>query len=172
MTTTVEAPFVIAQPQFLLHQLHSSRTFFELSTSKLTDEHSSFAPFEGLMTVTQQIAHTADTFDWFHDALLDMEGFDMDFEAMTARINKPSTVTEAREWFGRAHDRLVAFVEASTPESLAVQLPENDPVIPGAPRAALVAATVEHTAHHRGVLTVYARHLGLVPPMPYGEMPD
>jgi uncharacterized damage-inducible protein DinB len=27
---------------------------------------------------------------------------------------------------------------------------------------------VEHTAHHRGALTVYSRKLGKVPPMPYG----
>jgi uncharacterized damage-inducible protein DinB len=27
---------------------------------------------------------------------------------------------------------------------------------------------VEHTAHHRGALTVYSRLLGKVPPMPYG----
>ena len=32
----------------------------------------------------------------------------------------------------------------------------------------IVWAMVEHTAHHRGALTVYSRPLGKVPPMPYG----
>ena len=31
----------------------------------------------------------------------------------------------------------------------------------------VVSAITDHTAHHRGALTVYARVSGLVPPMPY-----
>ncbi|NJL28826.1 MAG: hypothetical protein HC897_13505 [Thermoanaerobaculia bacterium] len=37
----------------------------------------------------------------------------------------------------------------------------------GKPRAAIIGAIVDHTAHHRGTLTVYSRLLGYVPPMPY-----
>jgi len=37
----------------------------------------------------------------------------------------------------------------------------------GEPRAAIIAAIAEHTAHHRGSLAVYARLLGYVPPIPY-----
>lgn len=171
MSTTTETPIIIAQPRLFVEQLRASREFFERSTSSLTDEHGDFAPQEGMMTVTQHVAHVADTFDWFHDALVDMQGFDMDFEKMTARIAAASSLTEAREWFGRAHDRLLAFVEASTPESLSVRLPENDPIMGGAPRAAVLAAILDHTAHHRGSLAVYSRLAGLVPPMPYGETP-
>ena len=32
---------------------------------------------------------------------------------------------------------------------------------------AIASAITDHTAHHRGALTVYARVSGLVPPMPY-----
>ena len=162
---------LLADPEFLVHQLAWSREFFERSTSVFTEEHGAFTPQEGMMSVTQHVGHVADTFDWFHDALLDMEGFDMDFEAMAARIAAVPSLSEARAWFDRAHRRMVAFVEQSTAESLAVCLPENDPVIAGASRAALVGATIEHTAHHRGSLAVYARLAGLQPPMPYGEMP-
>jgi len=35
---------------------------------------------------------------------------------------------------------------------------------------AIFSAITAHTAHHRGALTVYARILGLVPPMPSMEM--
>jgi uncharacterized damage-inducible protein DinB len=48
------------------------------------------------------------------------------------------------------------------------ELPK-DGVMGGAPRIAIVGAIADHTAHHRGALTVYARLLGVVPPMPYME---
>ena len=38
----------------------------------------------------------------------------------------------------------------------------------GAPRLAVVSGIVDHTAHHRGALSVYCRLLNKVPPMPYG----
>ena len=37
----------------------------------------------------------------------------------------------------------------------------------GLPRSAIFGAITDHTAHHRGALTVYARLLGKTPPMPY-----
>jgi len=39
----------------------------------------------------------------------------------------------------------------------------------GEPRAAVVGAIVDHMAHHRGALSVYARLLGYAPPIPYGD---
>lgn len=160
---------VPANPMAL--QLQVSREFFERTTSVFTEEHAAFAPKEGMFTVTHQIAHVADTFDWFHDALVDLKGFDMDFKAMEARIMKIESLQEAREWFVRAHDRLLALVESLSPQSLNECLPSTDPIMAGASRIALLAATVEHTAHHRGSLAVYARLLDMVPPMPYGDMP-
>ncbi len=50
-----------------------------------------------------------------------------------------------------------------------VPLPEG-PVMGGAPRMAIISAIEEHTAHHRGALSVYSRLLGLGPPVPYGGM--
>ncbi len=38
------------------------------------------------------------------------------------------------------------------------------------PRFAIFSAITDHTAHHRGALTVYARLKGIVPPMPYMDM--
>ena len=35
------------------------------------------------------------------------------------------------------------------------------------PRLGVVSGIVDHTAHHRGSLAVYARLRGKVPPMPY-----
>ena len=154
----------------VVYQLRSSREFFERTTSVFTEEHQDFAPKEGMFTVTQQVAHAADTFNWFHDALLDLKGFDMDFEAMVQRMMKIETLAEAREVFDKSHARLLALAEASSLEAFDECLPANDPIMPGAPRTSLYGATIEHTAHHRGSLAVYARLLGLKPPMPYGDM--
>ena len=43
------------------------------------------------------------------------------------------------------------------------------PIMGGLPRLAVFGALTDHTAHHRGALSVYARLLGKVPPMPYME---
>jgi uncharacterized damage-inducible protein DinB len=40
-------------------------------------------------------------------------------------------------------------------------------IMEGAPRCAIVSALTDHTAHHRGALSVYARLIGKEPPMPY-----
>jgi uncharacterized damage-inducible protein DinB len=37
----------------------------------------------------------------------------------------------------------------------------------GQAMSGVVWGMIEHTAHHRGALTVYSRLLGKVPPMPY-----
>jgi uncharacterized damage-inducible protein DinB len=42
------------------------------------------------------------------------------------------------------------------------------PVMGGQPIGNIVWGMVEHTAHHRGALSVYTRLLGKTPPMPYG----
>jgi uncharacterized damage-inducible protein DinB len=60
-------------------------------------------------------------------------------------------------------------VEASSDADLLTPLPEG-PIMGGVPRIAIFGAIVDHTAHHRGALTVYARLQGVVPPMPYMDM--
>jgi uncharacterized damage-inducible protein DinB len=44
-------------------------------------------------------------------------------------------------------------------------------VMGGAPRYAVISAIEDHTAHHRGALTVYSRLRGHVPTMPYMDPP-
>jgi len=60
-------------------------------------------------------------------------------------------------------------VKSHTAEEWATPLAPG-PIMGGAPRLAVFSAIAEHTAHHRGALSVYSRLLGKVPPMPYGEM--
>jgi len=49
-------------------------------------------------------------------------------------------------------------------------IPITAEIMKGAPKMSIVYALADHTAHHRGALSVYARLLGKKPQMPYGEM--
>ena len=68
------------QPYDFANQLAASQDFFERSTRVLDEADSGFRPREGMMTAAQQIAHTAQTLDWFLEGASRPEGFDLDFE--------------------------------------------------------------------------------------------
>lgn len=150
-------------------QLKSTKEFFDRSTRCLTEEDSSFAPVEGTWTVAQQVAHAAQTLDWFTEGVFRPEGFDMDFEKAAADVAKVTSLQEARAWMDAAFDRAIEVFGRLSPEELAQPLPPN-PIMGEVPLAAVISALVDHTAHHRGALTVYARLRGKVSAMPYMEM--
>ena len=68
--------------------------------------------------------------------------------------------------FAKAIQHAVSTIEKMSEEDLRKPLPAG-PVMGGAPKLAVVSAMNDHTAHHRGALTVYSRLLGKVPDMPY-----
>lgn len=148
-------------------QVLASREFFERSTRILDEGDSQFRPREGTMTVAQHVAHVAQTLDWFIDGASRPEGFDLHFEEQGKALEHVRSLTEARHRLDNAFTRAVEFLRTSTPEELARPLPPG-PVMGGQPISDIVYSIVEHTAHHRGALAVYARLLGKVPPMPYG----
>lgn len=152
-----------------VQQLRTTQEYFDRSTRTLEEGDSGFAPVGGLMTAAQQTAHVAQTVDWFFEGAFRPEGFSMDFEKMDEEIRAVESLEAARAWVARAFDAAVAKVEASSMEELGQPLPDG-PIMGGAPRLAIVGAIADHTAHHRGALTVYARLLGKTPPMPYMEM--
>lgn len=162
-TTTEILPY---RPDVVAETMVWARQFFRRSTSVLTKENADFAPEPELLTVKQQVAHVAHTVDWFLDAL-EGKGFDMDFASHAEQIRAVESLAAAFDWFERAFDRAAAYLDAVSPEELAASLPENE-IMNGA-KGSLFAAIAEHTAHHRGVLTVYSRLQGLVPPMPYSQ---
>lgn len=155
------------QPSELANQLLASKDFFERSTRVLEEADSGFRPREGMMTVAQQVAHAAQTLDWFVEGASRPEGFDLDFEKLSASLAGVDSVTAARQTLEAAYTKAIQFLNARSPEDLAKPLPPG-PVMGGQPISSIVWAMVEHTAHHRGALTVYSRLLGKVPPMPYG----
>jgi uncharacterized damage-inducible protein DinB len=149
------------------NQLLASKDFFNRSTRVLEEADSGFRPQPDMMTAAQQVAHVAHTLDWFVQGVSCPEGFDLDFEKVAREVNAVSSLAAARVWLEKAYANAIAFLRSRTSAELAKPLPEG-PIMGGQPISDIVWGMVEHTAHHRGALTVYARMLGKVPPMPYG----
>ncbi len=157
-----------AQPYNFANQLLASKDFFDRSTRVLEEPDSAFRPKDVTMTAAQQVAHTAQTVDWFINGISRPEGFDLDFEKQAKALENVTSLKIARQMLDTAYARAVEFIRSRTPEQLAEPLPPG-PIMGGQPTTDIVWAIVEHSAHHRGALTVYSRLLGKVPIMPYGE---
>ena len=149
------------------NQLLASKDFFERSTRVLDEADSGFRPREGMMTVAQQVAHTAQTLDWFIEGVTRPGGFDLDFEKLAKVLDGVTSLAAARQMLETAFANSVQFLRSRSAQDLSQPLPPG-PIMGGQPISDIVWAMVEHTAHHRGALTVYSRLLGKVPPMPYG----
>lgn len=157
-------------PQVFAAQVKSIKEFFDRSTRCLTEEHSSYKPTDGMMTVAQQVAHVAQTFDWFIEGAFHREdGFDMDFENHMKPVLATTSLAAARAWLDKSCQRAIDEIGSKSMDELMAPLPPG-PVMGGEPKLAIVGGIDDHTAHHRGALTVYSRLLGLVPPMPYMDM--
>ncbi len=148
-----------------LAELQVTQDYFERSSRCLQEADAAFAPAPGMMTAAQHVAHTL---DWFRDGAFGAEGFDMNFAEHGKLIAKIETLKEARAWVERAFAAWSEQLRDLSDEDLAAPLPEG-PIMGGLPRAAVVGAIVDHSAHHRGALTVYSRLCGRQPAMPYME---
>lgn len=155
------------QPESLIQQLNSTREWFDRSTRCLTEDDSTFAPAEGMMTAAQQVAHVAWTVNWFLDgAFRNRNGFDLDFDKEKKALAEVTSLAEARRQVEQAFADAEKEIGSRSAAELAQPLPPG-PVMGGAPRAAIVGAIGDHTSHHRGALTVYSRLRGHTPTMPY-----
>ncbi len=128
-------------------------------------EHADYSPAEGMMTVAQQIRHIADTLQWFRRGAFE-GNFDMDFERLEARIREPVTLQQAMLELERAYEDYDQFLAGLGPSDLTRPMAPN-PVFGEAPRQVIFSAQTDHTAHHRGALTVYLRLLGVKPELIY-----
>ena len=152
----------------LKSQLQASYEFFERSSRSLSEEDSQFVPAEGVFSVAGQVAHVAQTIDWFMDGAFSPSGFNLDFEAHETEVRSVDSLDTARSWLKRAVESAGRLIDEKTEEEWAAPLPEG-PVMGGQPRHTVFGGITDHTAHHRGALTTYTRLLGKVPPNPYME---
>jgi len=149
----------------LLHWLRNERRFLRNVIKDFKPEHADFRPKPEMMSVGQQIHHIAHTVHWFHEGGFGA-GFEMDFEKFMAEDRKPWTLEAALAELDKSYDAFLAGLERESDARLGETLPPN-PILGEVPRAAVVNACTDHTAHHRGSLAVYLRLLGLTPAMPY-----
>lgn len=156
-----------ARHDALVAVIDETERFFLRSISALDDADSGFVPAPGMMSAAAQIAHTAITIDWFLGGALGPSGWDMDFEAHMAKAASFESVAEAKAELEASCDRARTAIRAAAEEKLAEPLPPDDPIMPGCPRGDIVHAIADHSAHHRGALSVYARLRGKTPPIPY-----
>lgn len=153
----------------MLHgQVAVMKEYFERSTRVLEEVDSSFTPKEGMFTAAQQVAHVAQTIDWFVKGAFAPEGFSMDFEKMDKEVREVTSLAMAKAWLDRALLDLTTAIEENTDAEWGTTLPPG-PVMGGLPRMTIFGALTDHTAHHRGALTVYSRLIGKTPLMPYME---
>ena len=154
------------QDSLYVKQLLASKDYFDRSTRVLEEADSNFRPHDGMMTAAQQVAHAAQTLEWFIEGASRPEGFDLDFARHAAEVNAVTSLAAARKWMEKAYANAIQFFRSHTAEELAKPLPPGL-VMGGAPVGDIAWGMIEHTAHHRGALTVYSRLSGKVPVMPY-----
>ena len=153
----------------LIEEMKATQEFFNRSTRTLTEEDSGHVPAEGAYTAANQIAHVAQTIDCFIDSAFDPQGFNLDFEALDEEVRAVTSIDVARAWFNRAIDNAVEQLGEKSEEEWSESLPPG-PIMDGQPRFSVFWGIMDHTAHHRGALTVYARSLGKTRPNPYMDM--
>jgi len=147
-------------------ELLASKEFFERSTRVLEESDSEFRPQEGMLTAAQQVAHAAQTLEWFIQGASRPEGFDLDFAKHSQQVAQVTSLAAARHWMEIAYETAIQFFRSHNEADLAKPLPAG-PVMGGQPISDIAWGMIEHTAHHRGALTVYSRLRGKIPPMPY-----
>lgn len=146
--------------------LQSVKSFFDRTVACFSEADSEFAPKEGMFTVAQQIAHTAQAVEWFMEGAFRPQGMATNFEEMEAEIRKITSLEDAMTWWNDAMVEAVDVVTNAAPESW--DEPIRGEIMKDAPRHAVIGGINDHCAHHRGALAVYARLCGHDPQMPYG----
>ncbi len=155
----------MSQTAAIVAQLKTSHKYMKSTVSIFEEDDAGFAPQPELYTVAGHIAHAADSVDWFVEGAFG-KGWNLDFEGLIAAARAVETLEEANAWLDQAFEKAIATFESASDQDLAGKI-VDERIMGGAPRASIVGPIVDHTAHHRGALTVYARLLGKVSPMPY-----
>jgi len=150
----------------LLKELDNVKEFFERSTRCLEEKDSAYSPKEDMLPVVHHVAHAAQSIDWFIDGMCSPEGFDTNFENHWKDVTPCTSLSQAREWFSKSIQQAKTVVDGMSEEQLRSPLPQGM-VMGGSPKLAVIGAISEHTAHHRGALSVYSRLIGYKPVMPY-----
>ncbi len=149
-------------------QLQAAHRYFYNTIECLTEHDSNFTPQPGMYSAAQQVAHAALTIEWFLQGAFAPDGFDLDFAAADAKVRQINSLAQAKARFDRAAARALDDLQTKSADDWSKPIADG-PILGGHPRSGIIGAMIEHTAHHRGSLAVYARLLGRVPKMPYSD---
>jgi uncharacterized damage-inducible protein DinB len=159
-------------PEILVQQLTQCKEYLDRATRALTEEDSSFKPTDDAFTVAQQIAHIGLTIDWFIEGGFG-KGFVLNEEGKipghAEALQNIKSLEGARSLCAQSFSNAIQVIGSKSPQHVLELMPDN-PIMGVAPRMVVVHGIEEHTAHHRGSLSVYTRMLGKVPPMPYMDV--
>ena len=149
----------------LVIQLENSCRYFKGTLSVFDEADSGFQPRPEMFTVAAHVRHVADTVDWFMEGAFG-SGWQMDFEAHVAHAHEATSLADEVAALERAYAAAIATVSDLSDAELFAPI-SDEAIMGGAPRAVVVNGIADHTAHHRGALSVYARLLDREPAMPY-----
>ncbi|MEX2672747.1 MAG: DinB family protein [Phycisphaeraceae bacterium] len=149
----------------LIGELKATRQFFLKTLSSFEQRDSTYQPMDGVYSVAGHVHHVADTVNWFVEAAFG-KGWNLDFEASIARSKQAMSLKDEKKHVDEAFARAEQAIGGANETELDEAIPDQA-LMPGTPRAGIVGGIVDHTAHHRGALAVYARLLGKEPPVPY-----
>lgn len=152
----------------LIGEIKSTAEYFKRSTKCLEENDSAFTPKDSMFSVANHVAHAAQTIDWFMEGAFRPEGFDLDFAKHEQEIKSCTSLGAARQWFDKSVSSALEIISNKSEDELKAPISKG-PVMGGLPRYSIISAITDHSAHHRGALTVYSRLLGKVPAMPYME---
>jgi uncharacterized damage-inducible protein DinB len=150
------------------NQLRASQAFFERTLSCMREEDGTYQPHETAFSTIAQVAHAAQTVDWFMEGVREGGSFSVDFEAMEKELAETKTLRAAKAWFHRSMALAIQAAEEKPESFWKSHLPEG-PMFSGEPRSFALGGILDHNAHHRGAISVYARLCGHKPAMPYME---
>jgi uncharacterized damage-inducible protein DinB len=150
-----------------LAEINETEKFLDRTLRCFDESDSLFRAAPACYSVAAHVRHAARAIDWFREGALH-DRWNLDFEADIAEAHAATSLEEARADLAVAFSRLREEIATTPAGRLAELLPDN-PILPGRPRLHVVGGVVDHTAHHRGALAVYARLLGKEPLMPYGD---
>ncbi len=130
-------------------------------------DHGDFRPVDGMMSVAQQVRHIALTVKWFREGAFGA-GFDMDFGKLEAENQRSVALDASVKELEETYSAYAEFLGSLRAAELLAPMPPNA-IFWEAPKMAVLSAGADHTAHHRGALSVYLRLLGITPVMVYTE---
>ena len=129
-------------------EVRAMKDYFDRSTRVLEEADSTFAPAEGMFTAAQQVAHAAQTIDWFFAGVYSPSGFDLDFARLDHEVRAVTSLAAARRWMERALGAALGAIDAHSESEWAAPLPAG-PIMGGLPRYSVFSGLTDHTAHHR-----------------------